>query len=173
MALRKVIHVADIANLTEKAILNNVIKGTNYRGSKLKWPKSDIPKEWWKIWSTYVRSYIVPSINTHPLRPIVQDSHQTYYPWKIYKNEILMNEKKEAFEKMKTRTRKQSYERTNKISTGIGKIVDVYETGEGWRIVSGPIEETFLEEEMKQINKIKTQRLSSNYPPESFQSPYS
>lgn len=112
-------------------------------------PKREIPKEWWKIWGTYVKSYIIPYVKTHPLG-LIQDGHQTY-PWKICQNDLLSNGRKEVLEKMGKRTRKNNDVRTDKIATGIGKILDVSETTQGWRMVSGSFTEPFFTENMKYI----------------------
>ena len=157
MALQ-VINVADLANLNGTTILENMMEGTNYRKSEIKWPKSDIPKEWWKIWKTYVTSYIVPYIHNYPLGPL-RSSHQIHQ-WKLYKNNLLASGREnEVYEMKKMKTRRKLFLKSDKIVSGVGKIVDVCKMGQGWQVVSGPMKEPFEEAMSEVLHLIPSQVL--------------
>jgi len=109
MAL-KVIFLSDITTLNGKEILPEVYEGRISRESTMKWPKQSIPNGWWKLWNTYITSYIVPLLKSKPLGKSLQYNHQRWVwmmsndkNWISNGNEVYKRSSYKKLKKMKFR----------------------------------------------------------------------
>jgi hypothetical protein len=84
----KVITLSDITALDGTVVLPEILEGINHRGSDLNWPRKEVPEEWWKTWSTFMRSYILPYAKQKKLGKMKFSTHQKMR-WKLYENDIL------------------------------------------------------------------------------------
>ena len=70
----KVHYVTDMITLDGNELLPGALHGVT-RASKWKWPNYKPPEAWWETWSSYVRTYILPTL---PLKDPSPSSHQIF-----------------------------------------------------------------------------------------------
>ena len=100
MALN-VITTADITTLNGSELLPGVVDGLLQRKSKYKWPNQQVPKRWWKLWSTYIKTIIAPYIRSHKLGQQISLPHQDSI-WKMSSCKTFVSDGKRIYKKRDT-----------------------------------------------------------------------
>jgi len=90
--------LSDITTLNGKEILPEVYEGRLSRVSKLKWPKQSIPNGWWKLWKTYITSFVVPSLNSQSLGKSLQNNYQRWV-WMMSNDKNWVSNGKEIYKR--------------------------------------------------------------------------
>ena len=59
MAL-KLVTITDARSCDSRGMMESILKGKNWRGSKWEWPKTRIPGKWWGLWRSAMIEYVGP-----------------------------------------------------------------------------------------------------------------
>ena len=80
----RTVTLADITTINGVNLMKDTKNLRQYRHSKWKWPKQQIPKEWWAIWETAIKLFFTNGFRK--LRKALgkwnNETHQTWI-WKI------------------------------------------------------------------------------------------
>jgi len=154
--LLRLITIADIMAIDGKSTLKHIGDGKNFRGSKMNWPKKEVPEEWWKIWRVYFDTFLVPYAESHKLGKSKYASHQLH-TWKMYEKGKYISNGKVFFRRQRS-IRESKIVRYNRSEDRIqlllrgGKIVDVIQNGEIMLILNPSVARLPLIDKQSQKN---------------------